>query len=580
MNWDQIRTVLWLRWRLTRNQWTRSRGLGTVIAIIVTTLMGVLSAGAFAGGFAAGAFGLRDAKPEPIKWVLFGLTVGFIFIWIVGLLTELQRSETIDLQRLMHLPVALQPMFIINYLATHLVLSVALVVPAVIGLALGLAFGGHPLLFAIAPLFLSMVFMITAWTYCLRGWLAALMANPRRRRTVIMVITFAFILVGQGPNLLFNVLPRVAASQQTGRRASRERQQAQMEALKHVSAFAKFIPPLWVPIGARVLTEGNVWPGLAAFLGCAAIGAAGLHRAYRTTIKFYYGEPSRKALLEQKAAAEPLISPEVAQRRVRLLEMSLPGVPEQAAALATAFFRSMLRAPEVKMAWATSFIVILIVGASVFLRTTAKLPEVARPFVSIAPVGFSLLMLIQFLTNQFGFDREGFRALVLSPVDRRLILLGKNLACLPVAATSGLLLVTLTSIWLRNPPLTIITTLFQLITLLLLGGLAGNLLSILVPYRIQAGSMKPTKLPPLAMIVLVFCQLLFPLVMLPVFIPPLAELLWRGFDFPPGVPVNLILSALFAVGMALIYWITLEPLGQLLQRRETRILGRVTEEVE
>jgi hypothetical protein len=480
----------------------------------------------------------------------------------------------------MHLPVALRPMFVINYLASHLVLSVALVVPAVIGLTLGLAIRGHPLLVAIAPLFLSMVFMVTAWTYCLRGWLAALMANPRRRRTIIMVITFAFILVGQGPNLFFNLLPRFAGSQTSGRRDGRARQQAQMNALKHVSRFAKFIPPLWVPIGARGLTEGNVLPALAAFLGCTVIGAAGLHRAYRTTIKFYYGEPDRKHLPGQKPATEPTISPEVAQRRIRMLEMELPGVPEQAAALAAASFRSMLRAPEVKMAWATSFIVILIVGASVFLRTTAKLPEMARPFVSIAPVGFSLLMLIQFLTNQFGFDREGFRALVLSPVDRRLILLGKNLACLPVAATSGILLVTLTSFWLRNPPLMIVTTLFQLVTLLLLGGLGGNLLSILLPYRIQAGSMKPTKLPPLAMIVLVFCQMLFPLVMLPVFIPPLAELLWRTFDFPAGVPVNLILSVLLAVGTALIYWITLEPLGQLLQRRETRILSRVTEDVE
>src|SRR5215472_16671845 len=214
--------------------------------------MGLLAAGAFAGGLAAGAFALRDPKPEAMKWILFGLTVGFIFVWIVGLLTELQRSEAIDLQRLMHLPVALRPMFIINYLASHLVLSVALVVPSVLGLALGLAFGGHVLLFAIAPLFLSMVFMITAWTWCLRGWLASLMANPRRRRTVIMAITFCFILVGQGPNILFNVLPRIVGSQpQRGRRDARSRQEAQMEALKHVSAFAKFIPPLWVPIGAR-----------------------------------------------------------------------------------------------------------------------------------------------------------------------------------------------------------------------------------------------------------------------------------------------------------------------------------------
>jgi ABC-2 type transport system permease protein len=46
-------------------------------------------------------------------------------------------------------------------------------------------------------------------------------------------------------------------------------------------------------------------------------------------------------------------------------------------------------------------------------------------------------MLVQFLANQFGLDRDGFRSLILSPADRRLILLGKNLASLPVGAIFG-----------------------------------------------------------------------------------------------------------------------------------------------
>jgi len=55
----------------------------------------------------------------------------------------------------------------------------------------------------LVPLALAMIFMITAWTYYLRGWLATLMSNPRRRRTVIMCITIGFILLAQGPNFLF-----------------------------------------------------------------------------------------------------------------------------------------------------------------------------------------------------------------------------------------------------------------------------------------------------------------------------------------------------------------------------------------
>ena len=54
-------------------------------------------------------------------------------------------------------------------------------------------------------------------------------------------------------------------------------------------------------------------------------------------------------------------------------------------------------------------------------------------------------MLVQFLANQFGFDRDGFRALILSPADRRLILLGKNLAACRSAPCFGILLLALTS---------------------------------------------------------------------------------------------------------------------------------------
>src|SRR5258706_2141081 len=129
--------------------------------------------------------------------VWFGVTVAFLFFWMIGLLAELHRSETIDLQRLMHLPVALGQMFVVNYLASHLALSVILMVPAMIGLAIGLVLARGPAMVLLLPLALSMVFMTTAWTYCLRGWLAAMMTNPRRRRTIIMGITLVFVLLGQ-----------------------------------------------------------------------------------------------------------------------------------------------------------------------------------------------------------------------------------------------------------------------------------------------------------------------------------------------------------------------------------------------
>ena len=146
------------------------------------------------------------------------------------------------------------------------------------------------------------------------------------------------------------------------------------------------------------------------------------------------------------------------------------------------------------------------------------MPDAVKPFIATGAVVFPVFFLAQFFANQFGFDRDGFRALMLSPADRRLILLGKNLAALPVGAAFGVLLIALTTLRLHLPPLTVLATLFQLASVLLMAGVAGNLLSILVPYRIQPGSMKPTKLPGLAMLVLMFCQMLFPVAMLPVFV--------------------------------------------------------------
>lgn len=585
MNLEQLKTILWLRWRLTRNQWTRSKGMGAVIAAVVILLTCALAGAAFLGALLGGIFGLSTARPPVVMGVWLGLTVVFLFLWMIGLINEIQRSESIDLQRLMHLPVALGQMFIVNYIASHLTLSTIIAVPAMMGLAVGLAISHGPVMLLSAPLALSMVLMVSAWTYLLRGWLATLMSNPRKRRTVIMGITLTFILLSQAPNLYFNVIrsrQRPAPASGAGEaRAQRAAQKASgQEKLNQLIAVQKFIPPLWLPVAAGALAEGRTLPALLGTVGCLAIGAGGLRRAYRDTLRFYHGESRKKARTPVAPIRAQTGAPASGKTGSRFLELRLPGVPEQAAALALATFRSMLRAPEIKMAWASSFLVPLIVGASFLFRGPAKIPDAPKPFIATAAVMFSIFMLVQFLSNQFGFDRDGFRALILSPADRRLVLLGKNLASLPVAAVFGLMLLTLICLWLRPPILTVAATLIQIPAVVLIAGLAGNLLSIVVPYRIQPGSMKPTKMPGLAMLVMVVCNLLFPAVMAPVFVAPLAELLWRNAGWPASVPINLLLSAALAALMAFVYWQLLDPLGRLLQRRETKILNVVTVEVE
>jgi hypothetical protein len=186
--------------------------------------------------------------------------------------------------------------------------------------------------------------------------------------------------------------------------------------LGSIEAIQKFVPPFWVSLGARSLAEGRAWPALLGTAGCFTIGALGLHRAYRSTLKFYHGETGGKAAVANPRASSK--ERDGIRQTGNLLELRLPGVPEEAGAVALASFRSMLRAPEVKMAWAMSFFITVIVGGSLLLRSPSTIPEILKPLVALGATAFSFLALFQLLGNQFGFDRDGFGTFVLSPTNR------------------------------------------------------------------------------------------------------------------------------------------------------------------
>ena len=577
MNRDQLKTILWLRWRLTRNQWRKGGNVGAAIAGIVLVVGLILAACTFTGAIVVGVLALGSAKPVVVMGVWLGLSVVFMFFWLIGLISELQRSETIDLQRLMHLPVQLGQIFVINYAASHLTMSILVMLPAMLGLAIGLMFSRGISMILMIPLALSLVFMITAWTYCLRGWLATLMSNPRRRRAVIMGLTMGFILIAQAPNIYFNVIQRTDRRPGETRAERRKRQEWSQEEIDRAIRMQSAIPPLWVSVGAKNLAEGNALPALLGTLGGLAIGGLGLRRAYRSTLRFYHGETGGKASATASAVSK-------AHRRTKqthpLIERRLPRVPEQASAVAVATLQSMLRAPEVKMQWASSFVVTLMVGAPMLFRSSSSLPLAARPFVATGVIVFSMFLAVGFVANQFGFDRDGFRAYVLSPVERRFILMGKNLAALPAATASATLLLVVITVWLSLSPLVFVATLCQLVVGLCLWAIGGNVLSILVPYRIQPGSMRPTKMPALAMVMLVLSQMAMPLAMSPTFFPPLIGWLVERAGGPPAAVINLALSAVFALVMVAIYMATLAPLGRLLRAREMKILETVSADVE
>ena len=566
MSWEQLKTLLWLRWRLTRNQWIK---LGRVNAFICMafTVIGLLAA--LTGGvtgFLLGIFTMADASPLKLMFIFDLFLLPFLFFWMLGVLTEIQRSEAIDLGRLFHLPVTLHGVFVTNYLTSLVTPSIVMMAPLMFGFCGGLALSKGPGMLWLFPLVLGLFFMITAWTYYFRGWLISLMQNQRRRRTVITLATVVFILLCQLPNLYFNVWHR---------HGGRQKEMTQ-EVSNALVTTHKVVPVLWAAYGARTLADKNVWPAVWGSLASLAIGSLGLQRAYVATLKFYLGQGTRKT-----GKSKPKMET-VGAVKETWLEKQIPGMPEEASTLALAFFRSMTRAPELKMALVSSLVFLVIFGGSILSGNmrAGGAPKELRVFLASAAVALPFMGFVQPLFNQFGFDRDGFRMLVLLPSRRSHILLGKNMAFVPMAGACTAVLLLLFAVILHVPLLLLLAGILQWMGGFLLLCMLGNFISIMFPYRIGIGSLKPTKMPGTTKLVIFVTHMLFPLAMIPIFIPAVLGVLCQTQGWFPATPVTVMFSALLAGLSIILYRASLKSLGSLLQRREQTVLQVVTREVE
>jgi ABC-2 type transport system permease protein len=582
MDWHYLRTILWLRWRLTRNQWSRGGWLNAVLTMII--LIGGFTLGLLGaiGGALAGFFLMGKFSPEMLLGFWDAIILAFLFFWVIGLVSEIQRSESIDISKMLHLPISLNNIFVVNYLASHLTLSIILFLPAMLGLSLGLLRGRSLYMILMFPLVLCFIFMITAWTYCLRGWLVTLMVNKRRRRAIIAGITFVFILVFQLPNLLGNILhdhnrhkPRTTETVQSDQQT--ETPPVDSDKLRHrrlILSAHNYVPFLWVGNGVRSLAVGNPWPAVLGAAGSFFIGGLGLRRAYRSTVRFYQGLSVRAKKKEKRKRKE------AAHIREESPVWQLPGMSAETSALASVFFQSMKRAPEIKMMLATNLLILLVCGGAVLLRRSSGLSDTSKPFIATGAVAVTFFGMSQLMFNMFGADRNGFRMLVLLPVPRQRVLLGKNLACLPIVLVIGLIVLLVVKFAGRVPVVIILAAMLQLMSAFLLLSMVGNLSSVLVPYRIAPGSMKATKTKTITTVMIILSHMLFPLIMLPLFFVPVLGMLLSKFGRLPAGLVNILLSAALLGLVILLYRMSLAPLGDLLQRREKKILEVVTQEVE
>ena len=107
----------------------------TVIVVVGALLTAIPL---FIGSLMLGLFAIPKAQPAYLMYAWDAIVVAFLFFWMIGLITELQRTDPLSLSKFMHLPVSANGAFLINYLSSLLRLSLIIFLPVMLGFALAL----------------------------------------------------------------------------------------------------------------------------------------------------------------------------------------------------------------------------------------------------------------------------------------------------------------------------------------------------------------------------------------------------------------------------------------------------------
>ncbi len=607
MNFSHLSAILRLRWQIARNQFSKSGRANRIFTMAALALAALGSLGAFALASLAGHRLLAEISAFDTIYAWDALAGAFLFFWAIALMVELQRSEMLSLRNLLHLPISLSGAFLLNYASSLVSLSVLLFLPAMLGFALASAlyFGARSLV--VFPLLASFLLMVTAVSYQLRGWLARLMENKRRRGTVVAITTFLFVMVFQVPNLINMkaMTSRSAARQEqremlTAQLAELQKQQeagtidpaeyaaaaeraeeayqkqraaiqaAASQARNRAVGLANALLPIgWLPYGASAAAGGAIVTPWLCVGGMSAIGLASLALAYRSTLRVYTGSYNREYRPATHASAKRL-------SHRSILEKDVPFLTPSQSVIALATLRSLLRAPEAKMALLTPLIFTAVFGSMMLTGGFDRWPEFGRPWLGIGAIMMSLCGLAQIMINMFGLDRQGFRAYVLLPVPRRDVLIGKNMGVLPFAATLSALLVLFAAIVGSMELAHLIASLLQVVIALFIYFTISNFVSIVAPIGIATGTMKPISMNVGFLLWQFAALLLIPATILPAAVALAAEQLAGLLTGMPQVPIYL-LATLVELPLALWFYVKVVSLqGRMLQEREQAILEVVS----
>jgi hypothetical protein len=188
-------------------------------------------------------------------------------------------------------------------------------------------------------------------------------------------------------------------------------------------------------------------------------------------------------------------------------------------------------------------------------------------WITTGGILYVFLLLAGLSCNLFAFEEGGMRTLVLSPIDRRQVLIGKNIAVTVIAALFSTALLTVNAVVFRDfTPQVIVFAVLSFLIFASIVAVIGNWFSISFPKRMEFG--KRLNVSGVAGL------LLIPMILILGSLPFLATL--AGY-LSESFLIEYLVLALFALMAIGFYVLMVNFQGRWLARRELEILEAVKE---
>jgi hypothetical protein len=552
---SQLLTLIWLKWRLLRNSLRSSKAVVNRVASILGMLIALFFAliVALILGFAAytlsqpdalgNAFrrtAARDISPTASAEFIFFSMFGLIYLMWATVPLSIGGSKQFDAGKLLMYPITLRKLFAVDFLSELTTLHSIFAIPAVVAICAGVAFGTGNTTAALLTAIPTILFGV-ALSKWLSTTIGALLRRKRARGETIVA------LIGAVAGLSAAVAGQLAPI-----------------LFKHAESFRSL---RWTP------------PGVAAFLLVGSGNDAVAYAFAFVTLSAYafgligltYWMARRAALgIEGRRRQKTAV---VADTVTGYAGWQLPLVSSELSAVVEKEVRYAMRNAQVRMMALMPLILIVVraVNAQRLGGARATSPgdflTYGSGLLATGGVLYVFLILAGLSCNHFAFEEGGMRTLILSPIDRRTILLGKNIAITLLALVFATILLTLNTIVFRDlDAWKLLFISLSFVNFAALSSTMGNWLSIRFPKRMRFG--KRLNVSGVAGL------LLIPMVIVlstPPVLATLVGLFTRSLLYEYAALFG------FAVLSVGIYFVMLNFQGRSLAKREIEILEAVRE---